>query len=1102
MDRQTYERVQEILGRTLKLPPTERDAFVGAACDGDGTLRGHVVELLELSEDETGAYSEGAIAAHRAELDSQLDVGPVPEHGATATEQESWCPTHIAGYEIHRIIGRGGTGVVFEGTQARPSRRVAIKLIHPALATPAVSARLSREAEALGRLQHPGIAQIFEAGVFDAGMGEQPFIAIEYVDGLDLIRHAHARALDPRGRVALLASTCDAVEHAHERGVIHRDLKPSNVLVDGRGQPKLLDFGIARIADEGAGSLATVDGQILGTLAYMAPEQARAGAPVDVRTDVFALGALGYELICHRRQRSVDGLSWTQAIAELADRPPVRPREIDRAIEGDLETVILKALELRPEDRYASAAALAADLRRFLEHRPIAARPPSAWKRVTKFARRNRTLVLGVATALVLLIAGIVATAYQARLADRANVASQRQLYFAEMRLATAATMDPANSMSLAGVVERWRPTGRDAAGMGAFANPSAGQIGWEWHLIDSVGRRNTVHLACPGYPMSIDWHPDGERLVVAMESELGVFDSRSGASLLPHRVQLPDRSGLWTGVAWSPAGEEIAMSGSSGMLLYGVRQGVNLWEREGGFLPEPLWSHDGRRIFSSTGVEPGIACFDALDGASLPLEGLTESVRLRFRGRAGGRLVPAVTGDGELLVLDAESMASARSLGFARSEVLAMCMSPDESAVAIGMRSGDLRVVDVGTAEDRWTVHDHLQPTFGVDWHPDGDRIATSSEDSTVRLFDAADGAALATYLGHASLVREVQWSPTGDRLASVAVGGEVLVWDVTEAEAIRSLGHGSLGTGPVPRELSWGPGPTQILASSGVGAVVFDLAQGGAPPRSAERVGRRASISASGRFLAASLGARELRIHEAGTLRLLQTAEVGTDTFLELAWHPSEPQLALASSDGIYLADVRDQGTVDLRRVADFDWQVADIEWAPNGRHIAVCSWALQTIVFDALTGACVMRYKSPRRVSSRAVAWSTDSAHLAIASSDAVIRLIEVPSGQLVGTLVGHGNQVEAVAWQPHGGRLASGGRDRTVKVWDPNGRALAASFEVAEQVAAVCWSPDGRLLTAFDWSGHVYVWDASRSYLEVERGIERVGGGEGNLDQSPR
>jgi len=321
-------------------------------------------------------------------------------------------------------------GIVYEAEQDQPRRIVALKVIRPGLANSDLLRRFEQEANALGRLQHAGIAQIYEAGTANTGSGPQPYFAMELIRGSSLRRFAETHHLDTHQRLELVAKICDAVQHAHQRGIIHRDLKPSNILVDDTGQPKILDFGVAQVTDSDAHATRLTDvGRLIGTLAYMSPEQVLADPlELDTRTDIYALGVVLYELLAHRLPYTVSQ-NLPDAVRTIREQEPAPLRSTNRQYRGDIETIVAKALEKEKARRYASAAAFAADIRRYLRHEPISARPASATYQLQKFALRHKTVVVAAATAFVVLLGGIVAStreAIRARRAEQTAVAAEQ----------------------------------------------------------------------------------------------------------------------------------------------------------------------------------------------------------------------------------------------------------------------------------------------------------------------------------------------------------------------------------------------------------------------------------------------------------------------------------------------------------------------------------------------------------------------------------------------------------------------------------------------------------------------------------------------------
>jgi len=349
-----------------------------------------------------------------------------------STERRGW-PEKIGHYRLIRVLGEGGMGTVFEAEQEQPRRRVALKLIRASWAHPQLLERFERESHALGLLHHSGIAQIYEAGSAETGAGLQPFFAMELIHGQPLTEYARTHKLGIRQRLTLVMQVCEAVQHAHQRGIIHRDLKPGNILVDQAGQAKILDFGLARLTNSDAEATRQTDvGQILGTLAYMSPEQILADpTALDTRSDVYAVGVILYELLA-------DKLPYTmsrqvhEAMRTIQESDPAPISGVNRLYRGDIETIVGKALEKEKDRRYASAADLAADIRRYLDDQPITAKPASAAYQLQKFAKRHKALVTGVAAVFVVLVAGVVASTWEAVRARKAERKAQQQSEIAQ----------------------------------------------------------------------------------------------------------------------------------------------------------------------------------------------------------------------------------------------------------------------------------------------------------------------------------------------------------------------------------------------------------------------------------------------------------------------------------------------------------------------------------------------------------------------------------------------------------------------------------------------------------------------------------------------
>jgi serine/threonine protein kinase/tetratricopeptide (TPR) repeat protein len=429
VSRSNYDlRAMDIAGELAELPAEERLRRLDELCAGDDALRARVRAMLDELHESTAPRDQEPTARAAVEPDVHTPIAS------------------IGPYRLIRRIGAGGMSEVYEAEQERPRRRVALKLIHPLRITPAMLRRFEFEVEVLGRLEHPGIARVYDAGTAQTRFGTQPWFAMELVRGQRLDHWLRAARPDLERRLRMLIDICDAVQHAHQHGVIHRDLKPANILVTDDGKPKVLDFGVAgAVEGSAAGSSAggetlhTATGQIVGTLQYMSPEQAAGDVRrLDTRSDVYALGVIAYQLLSDRLPYDVSDKPLPEAVRVICDEEPTRLSTIDRSLRGDLETIVFKAMAKEKQQRYTGCGELAADLRRYLDYEPISARPPSPWYQAAKFARRHKTLVSAAISIFAVLVIGVIVSTAAMLEAHRARrYAVQRQRDAEAARAAT-----------------------------------------------------------------------------------------------------------------------------------------------------------------------------------------------------------------------------------------------------------------------------------------------------------------------------------------------------------------------------------------------------------------------------------------------------------------------------------------------------------------------------------------------------------------------------------------------------------------------------------------------------------------------------------------
>jgi serine/threonine protein kinase len=420
--------------RAIEIPaPEDRQRFLAEACAGNPPLRARVDGLLRAGAQagsflEQPAVDAGGTAAH-VPAGGRESEGPAPREGTT-----------VGPYKLIQEIGEGGMGTVYLAQQSEPVRRlVAVKLVKPGMDSRQVLARFEAERQALALMDHPHIAKVFDAGAAPDG---RPYFVMELVKGVPITRYCDDLKLGVRDRLALFADVCRAMQHAHQKGIIHRDIKPSNVLVapyDGRPVVKVIDFGIAKAAGQPLTdrTLVTGLGAVVGTPEYMSPEQAELNnLDVDTRSDVYALGVLLYELLTGStpltRKRVKDAallevlrvireeeppkpstrLSTTDGLPVIAANRGLEPRRLSGVVRGELDWIVMKAIEKDRSRRYESANGFALDVQRYLSDEPVSAGPPSTRYRVKKFIRRNRRQVIAGSVVLVALLAGTIGTTF------------------------------------------------------------------------------------------------------------------------------------------------------------------------------------------------------------------------------------------------------------------------------------------------------------------------------------------------------------------------------------------------------------------------------------------------------------------------------------------------------------------------------------------------------------------------------------------------------------------------------------------------------------------------------------------------------------------
>src|SRR5215469_8766726 len=475
------ERAEDIYYSALEIKlPAQRDSFLDRACQGDTKLRSAVDKLLAAQPKVEKFFQEGGVARFPVrELSRQplTEASVLAEDPATENNEDQSIGKTVGHYKLLQKIGDGGCGVVYMAQQEKPvRRRVAFKIIKLGMDTKGVVARFEAERQALALMDHPNIARVLDAGATESG---RPYFVMELVRGIKITEYCDQNELDPAQRLKLFIQVCQAIQHAHQKGVIHRDIKPSNILVtiiDGMPIPKVIDFGIAK-AIEGRltdNTIFTAYEQFIGTPAYMSPEQAvMSGVDVDTRSDIYSLGVLLYELLTGRTpfetkyllEQGIDGMRRTlrdedpkppstvittmhgSALKEVARSRHAEPLKLISQLRGDLDWIVIRALEKDRTRRYQTANGLAMDVQRFLDNEPVVACPPSRLYSLQKLVRRNNvTFIAGATVAAALIIATGVSTFfwYQESQMRKQAVAAEQLAIAGEQRAENRARVSEA----------------------------------------------------------------------------------------------------------------------------------------------------------------------------------------------------------------------------------------------------------------------------------------------------------------------------------------------------------------------------------------------------------------------------------------------------------------------------------------------------------------------------------------------------------------------------------------------------------------------------------------------------------------------------------
>ena len=933
----------------------------------------------------------------------------------------------LGDYELLEEIARGGMGVVYRARQRRLGRTVAVKVLAAGeFASDEARRRFRTEAEAVARLQHPGIVAIHDVGETDG----LPWLSMDFIAGDDLAALVREQPLPARQAAEYARAIAEAVQHAHDHGVLHRDLKPSNVLLDPDSGPRITDFGIARCGDQGE---LTRTGQVLGSPAYTAPEQALGGT-ADARTDIYGLGALLYHLLTARPP--FQGPTTDAILLQLREADPIAPRRLNPDVPRDLETICLRCLRKDPARRYATAREVAEDLGRFQRGEAIHAKPVSAFGKTWRWCRRRPA----EAALLAALLAVTAFAFWHIENSRRSESAAKLKAEAASVQLreTNALLQDSLDRIELDRAEDLFR----------------AGDSAEALAPLMRVVRRNPAHpVAAPrlasalwlgdfalplprpmiigGKVVRIQFLRDGRTLLVCAGSGVTTWDAASGRKLLD--FEQIDSSP--TNMLLSPDEHTLAAWNTS------EGESLHLFDTATGhrfvppiihpaFMPGLAFSPDSSRIVAATS-EPAMQIRHARnwqpDGAAL----------LLARGQWDAAYSPdggtiATNSDKTVHLWDSRTRQVRLELPALAAEVRKLRFSPDGRWLAVVCSDDTMRFFSTDRGEPTGMQIRHDVEITTATFSADSSRVLTTSRDNTARVWAVPGGEPVTPPLRHRDGVYFAAFSADGASVVTCSSDHAARVWDARSGRALtQPLRHVEQ-----PRAATFTPDGSTLYTGGADGIVQrWDLRHRPESPSTAKALAPE-----------------------------LTGVRISPDGRLKIAF---ENAAAFA-----VLTDVKTGATIGAP-LAHLD-AITDASFSPDSSLVATASNANEARVWDTATGVAVSPpLRHSRTVS--VVAFSPDSRRVATASLDGTARVWDARTGVSLARRLTHDDNITDVQFSPDGRRIATASRDKTVRIWDAaSGQPLTEPLRHEAAVSQVRFEPDGERITTVAASG-VRVWE---------------------------
>ncbi|MFC1637009.1 protein kinase [Planctomycetota bacterium] len=1013
------------------------------------------------------------------------------------------------------VLGEGGFGIVFQAEQVEPvKRQVALKVIKPGMDSKQVIARFESERQALALLEHPNIAHVFDGGTTESG---RPYFVMELVRGLPITEYCDRRKLHVEERLEVFQQVCEAVQHAHQKGIIHRDIKPSNILVleeQDKAIPKIIDFGIAKaihqpLTDQ---TLYTKQSQFIGTPEYMSPEQAGiAMKDIDTRTDIYALGVLLYELLTGTlpfTREELGQASFAEIQRIIRDTDPPRPSTrlsrlgdearkvaekrhtevavLTRRLRKELEWIPLMALRKEPDRRYQTVSELAADVQNYLAGSPLSAGPESRIYQLKKFVHRHLAAAVGMIAVLIVLSLGIVVSMIfaieahkQQRIAETKELSSRKNLYFARIGL-TQQAWENGNMAYMMSLLDSLRPE----PGQEDFRH-----FEWYyfWRLVNAHHR--TLH-AQSDYVACVSFSPQGDILASgSYDKTVKLWNPANGQlkCTLPHTDQVRSLS-------FSPDGKTLATGCYDGTLqLWDVHTGqVTVTISGDNPISSVVFSPDGRTLATAR-FNGHVTLWNRAESELKDLLTIEQPPFLQWDSLAfspDARTLAIGGGQyhkpGEVVLWDKETRRIRATLKGHTNQIRDIAFSPDGKTIVTVNYDRTVRLWDAYSAQELAVRKDRQATLFSVTFSPDGHYIATAGSDSMIIIRDS-NLEELYHLKGHTDIVKCITFSPDGKTLASSSNDGTVKLWDM---ETLKK-GNNRLWHDAGVYDLSFSPDGKRLVTCSESGRVrLWDSEteryvgefKGHADPVWS------VDVSHDGRMVVTGSADRTVRLWDMESRRLINTLPAFTDEVFSVAFSPDDKILAIGCRDrSVILWDrVRQKKEVLTEPKGNLEYldlnPVATIAFSPDGmllstgHHYTSDDQPTLWDVTEKKQSIQLRGFNSGNAVWS--IPFSHDGSLVATTSVDKIIKLWDRDTGRLRISLHGHVGIVMSADFSPDDRILASGGEDQMVRIWDVQwGEQRAELKGHKDTITCVAFSPDGTILASASKDRSVILWRAA-------------------------